>query len=86
MSHVLGDSGTRVSPRGQWLGAGVTGEIESVKLSLEKIHAEDSVFSFGRPKAVTCREIGHLAVAPEGREGLMEGTKSDAHSGHPKFC
>lgn len=50
MSHVLGDGGTQVSPGGQWLGAGVSDGTESMKLSLEKIHAEDSVLSFRTPR------------------------------------
>lgn len=33
-------------------------------------------FPLGHPEAVTEREIGHLAVAPERREGLTEGTDS----------
>lgn len=50
VSHVLGDGGTQVSPGGQWLRAGASDGTESMKLSLEKIHAEDSVLSFRTPR------------------------------------
>lgn len=42
-------------------------------------------FPLGHPEAVTEREIGHLAVAPERREGLTEGTDSVARSRRPKL-